>query len=66
MREFELTTSVAGSHSAGDRQLTYDVVIGEGWFLHADALVAPDDYEKVSAIQTAMLESLEVLEIPAP
>jgi hypothetical protein len=66
VREFELTTSVSGSHNAGDRQLTYAVDIGDGWFLDANAVMAPDDYEEVSAVLTSMLETLEVLEIPAP
>lgn len=66
VREFAMTTSVPGDHNAGDRQLTYDVHIGDGWFLHADAGMAPDDYEDVSAALTLMLDTLEVLEIPAP
>lgn len=64
VREFELTTSVAGSHGAGDRQHTSAVVIGDGWFLDANAVAAPEEFGATCAVVEVMLESLEVLEIP--
>jgi hypothetical protein len=66
VREFELTTTVSGNHNAGDQELTYAVDIGDGWFLSASAGAAPDDFEEASHVLTSMLDTLEVLEIPAP